>query len=104
MVEVNSSPGLESIESTTGADVAAAIIEFIEKNATALCLLRRESNTLSLPWLVAVHRPRGSLGDAPRLFGRLWCLFLFKPVSGVGQTLGQLRSGIAVGPLDLLLS
>jgi ribosomal protein S6--L-glutamate ligase len=30
---VNSSPGLEGIEKATGRDVAAAIIEFIEKNA-----------------------------------------------------------------------
>jgi ribosomal protein S6--L-glutamate ligase len=33
VMEVNSSPGLEGIEKTTGIDVAARIIEFIEKNA-----------------------------------------------------------------------
>jgi ribosomal protein S6--L-glutamate ligase len=33
VMEVNSSPGLEGIEKTTGIDVAAKIIEFIEKNA-----------------------------------------------------------------------
>ena len=33
VLEVNSSPGLQGIESATGKDVAAMIIEFIEKNA-----------------------------------------------------------------------
>jgi len=33
VMEVNSSPGLEGIENTTGKDVADMIIEFIEKNA-----------------------------------------------------------------------
>jgi ribosomal protein S6--L-glutamate ligase len=33
VMEVNSSPGLEGIEEATGKDVAAMIIEFIEKNA-----------------------------------------------------------------------
>lgn len=33
VMEVNSSPGLEGIEKATGKDVAAAIIEYIEKNA-----------------------------------------------------------------------
>jgi ribosomal protein S6--L-glutamate ligase len=33
VMEVNSSPGLEGIEKSTGADIAGAIIEFIEKNA-----------------------------------------------------------------------
>jgi ribosomal protein S6--L-glutamate ligase len=33
VLEVNSSPGLEGIEQTTGVDVAGKIIEFIEKNA-----------------------------------------------------------------------
>lgn len=33
VMEVNSSPGLEGIESATGKDVASAIIEYIEKNA-----------------------------------------------------------------------
>jgi ribosomal protein S6--L-glutamate ligase len=33
VVEVNSSPGLEGIETATGKDVAGMIIEFIEKNA-----------------------------------------------------------------------
>jgi ribosomal protein S6--L-glutamate ligase len=32
-MEVNSSPGLEGIEKTTGKDVAAMVVEFIEKNA-----------------------------------------------------------------------
>ena len=32
-MEVNSSPGLEGIESATGKDVAGMIIEFIAKNA-----------------------------------------------------------------------
>lgn len=34
VMEVNSSPGLEGIESATGLDVAGKIIEFIEKNAS----------------------------------------------------------------------
>jgi len=33
VMEVNSSPGLEGIESATGKDIAGMIIEFIEKNA-----------------------------------------------------------------------
>jgi ribosomal protein S6--L-glutamate ligase len=33
VLEVNSSPGLEGIERATGKDVAALIIEFIEKNS-----------------------------------------------------------------------
>ena len=33
VMEVNSSPGLEGIEKTTGVDVAKCIIEFMEKNA-----------------------------------------------------------------------
>lgn len=33
VMEVNSSPGLEGIENATGKDVAALIIEFIEKNS-----------------------------------------------------------------------
>lgn len=33
VMEVNSSPGLEGIEKTTGVDVASKIIEYIEKNA-----------------------------------------------------------------------
>ncbi len=33
VMEVNSSPGLEGIEGTTGIDVAGKVIEFIEKNA-----------------------------------------------------------------------
>jgi ribosomal protein S6--L-glutamate ligase len=35
VLEVNSSPGLEGIESCTGKDVAGLIIEYIEKNAKA---------------------------------------------------------------------
>jgi ribosomal protein S6--L-glutamate ligase len=33
VMEVNSSPGLEGIETTTGQDVAAMIIQHIEENA-----------------------------------------------------------------------
>jgi ribosomal protein S6--L-glutamate ligase len=33
VMEVNSSPGLEGIEETTGVDIASQIIEFVEKNA-----------------------------------------------------------------------
>ncbi len=33
VLEVNSSPGLEGVESATKKDVASAVIEFIEKNA-----------------------------------------------------------------------
>ena len=33
VMEVNSSPGLEGIEETTGIDVAGKIIEFLERNA-----------------------------------------------------------------------
>ncbi|MBW2435098.1 MAG: RimK family alpha-L-glutamate ligase, partial [Deltaproteobacteria bacterium] len=33
VMEVNSSPGLEGIEKTTGKDVAGMLIEYIEKNA-----------------------------------------------------------------------
>jgi ribosomal protein S6--L-glutamate ligase len=33
VLEVNSSPGLEGIETTTGKDIAGLIIDFIEKNA-----------------------------------------------------------------------
>ncbi|MDD3042432.1 MAG: 30S ribosomal protein S6--L-glutamate ligase [Methanosarcinaceae archaeon] len=33
VMEVNSSPGLEGVETTTGKDIASTIIEFIEKNA-----------------------------------------------------------------------
>lgn len=33
VIEVNSSPGLEGIESATGIDVASKIIKFVEKNA-----------------------------------------------------------------------
>jgi ribosomal protein S6--L-glutamate ligase len=32
IMEVNSSPGLEGIEKSTGIDVASKIIKFIEKN------------------------------------------------------------------------
>ncbi len=35
VMEVNSSPGLEGIESTSGKDVAGAIIEYLERNAKA---------------------------------------------------------------------
>ena len=33
VIEVNSSPGLEGIEKSTGLDVAESIITYIEKNA-----------------------------------------------------------------------
>lgn len=33
VLEVNSSPGLEGIEKTTGKDIATMVVEFIEKNA-----------------------------------------------------------------------
>ena len=33
IMEVNSSPGLEGIEKSSGKDVAGAIIEHLEKNA-----------------------------------------------------------------------
>jgi ribosomal protein S6--L-glutamate ligase len=33
VMEVNSSPGLEGVETATGVDVAGKIVEFIEKNA-----------------------------------------------------------------------
>ena len=33
VMEVNSSPGLEGIETATGKDVAGNIIQFMEKNA-----------------------------------------------------------------------
>jgi ribosomal protein S6--L-glutamate ligase len=32
-MEVNSSPGLEGIESATGKDIASIIFDFMEKNA-----------------------------------------------------------------------
>jgi ribosomal protein S6--L-glutamate ligase len=32
IIEVNSSPGLEGIESATGVDIAGQIIKYIEKN------------------------------------------------------------------------
>ena len=32
VMEVNSSPGLEGIENATGVDIAAKIIEYIERN------------------------------------------------------------------------
>ncbi|MCB0272935.1 MAG: hypothetical protein KDD46_07965, partial [Bdellovibrionales bacterium] len=34
VMEVNSSPGLEGIETSTGKDVAGLIIEYLEKNAS----------------------------------------------------------------------
>jgi ribosomal protein S6--L-glutamate ligase len=33
VLEVNSSPGLEGIEKTTGLDIATQIIEFVENHA-----------------------------------------------------------------------
>jgi ribosomal protein S6--L-glutamate ligase len=34
-MEVNSSPGLQGIESATGKDIAGLVIEHLEKSATA---------------------------------------------------------------------
>src|SRR5205807_7491067 len=34
VMEVNSSPGLEGIQKTTGVDVAAAVIEYLEREVT----------------------------------------------------------------------
>jgi ribosomal protein S6--L-glutamate ligase len=42
ILEVNSSPGLEGVERTTGIDVAGAIIEFIEENYQASKLKNRD--------------------------------------------------------------
>ena len=36
VLEVNSSPGLEGIEKTSGKDVAAMIIEHVEKNVRSV--------------------------------------------------------------------
>jgi ribosomal protein S6--L-glutamate ligase len=36
VLEVNSSPGLQGIETSTGLDIASMIIEYIEKNITRL--------------------------------------------------------------------
>jgi len=33
VMEVNSSPGLEGVETATGVDIAGMIIEFLEKNS-----------------------------------------------------------------------
>jgi ribosomal protein S6--L-glutamate ligase len=35
VIEVNSSPGLEGIETATGIDVAGKIVEYIEKDSKA---------------------------------------------------------------------
>lgn len=43
ILEVNSSPGLEGIEAVTGKDVAAFIIEYIEKNARTL-IQKKQNN------------------------------------------------------------
>ena len=45
LMEVNSTPGLEAIETSTSIDVAAKIIEFIEKNGNNK---RRKNPTLTL--------------------------------------------------------
>lgn len=37
VMEVNSSPGLEGIEKSTGIDIAGKIMDFIESNVTPLC-------------------------------------------------------------------
>ncbi|MNU06870.1 Ribosomal protein S6 modification protein [compost metagenome] len=34
VMEVNSSPGLEGIETTTGKDVASLVIQYLEKNGS----------------------------------------------------------------------
>lgn len=44
VLEVNSSPGLEGIQTTTGVDVAAAIIELIEHDVAASAPRQRTSN------------------------------------------------------------
>ncbi|MGH9243509.1 MAG: 30S ribosomal protein S6--L-glutamate ligase [Acidimicrobiales bacterium] len=43
VVEVNSSPGLEGVETATGVDVAGKIVEFLEKNATPLTATTRRA-------------------------------------------------------------
>ncbi|HAB35416.1 MAG TPA: 30S ribosomal protein S6--L-glutamate ligase, partial [Cryomorphaceae bacterium] len=42
ILEVNSSPGLEGVERTTGIDVAGAIIDFIEENYRASKVKNRD--------------------------------------------------------------
>jgi ribosomal protein S6--L-glutamate ligase len=37
VMEVNSSPGLEGIEKSTGIDIASKVMEFIEKNVKPKC-------------------------------------------------------------------
>lgn len=41
ILEVNSSPGLEGVENVTGKDVAGAVLEYIEKNASSEMKKRR---------------------------------------------------------------
>ncbi len=43
IMEVNSSPGLEGVEAATGVDVAGAILEFLENQATGPRAPRREA-------------------------------------------------------------
>jgi ribosomal protein S6--L-glutamate ligase len=45
IMEVNSSPGLEGIERTTGENVASAIIQFIEQNSTSKRTKRDQINS-----------------------------------------------------------
>lgn len=45
VMEVNSSPGLEGIESASGKDVAAIIFEYLEKRVTELAKRTSRSNT-----------------------------------------------------------
>ena len=62
VMEVNSSPGLEGIEETTGLDVAGKVIEFIEKNARpgrTTTSARGLSRAFSCP---LVDQCQGSLG------------------------------------------
>jgi ribosomal protein S6--L-glutamate ligase len=43
VMEVNSSPGLKGIESTTGQDIADEIIKYIEKNAKPVKKISRHT-------------------------------------------------------------
>ncbi len=61
VLEVNSSPGLEGIETTTGVDVATAIVEYLEEQVTFPELDIRERLSLSKGFGVCeVKVPRGS--------------------------------------------
>ena len=67
VLEVNSSPGLQGIESTTGVDVATAILEYLEEQVTFPELDIRERLSLSKGFGVCLDRNfrlRGSCGQA----------------------------------------